>query len=423
MLRIFLPLYVCIVLFTAFNESIGDAVVDAVAPNARFIDYMKNLTSVFVFLDETLPNKPNAEWPAFLLKLSNNSNISYVLVPINTIAAPEEHKKSLQKGNVWVDNDNIYKGFKDSEYVVQIEPDSTTKEYEQARTGVNFFLYLLFAGAILGWAFWLQTRINQLAKITVAIGSGNFAQKASTNRFNVVGHLNASINKMSQQIETLLFFQKNIINTVSHELRTPLTRMKFELEYLEDIGDNKEQKVSIDSLSEDVDELDNLVAELLDYARTENKKPVLRLEKTSIKHFLQRWQLGYKTHDNGVLIKVEDVDELITSSFDEKMLTRVINNLTNNALRYAKSTINICCEMTESTINLHVDDDGPGIPGKAKEQIFSPFVQSENVAVRGMEGFGLGLAIVQQIIKLHKGNVSVADSALGGARFSISLSR
>lgn len=421
MLRTFLPLYICIILFTAFSESIGDVVVDVVAPDARFFDEMQSLTSIFIFLDEVLLNKSEADWSEYLQKISGYSTIKYEKVSISSIDAPEENINNLKDGQVWVGDSKVYKGFKGSDYAVQIIPYQYLKEYEQARLKVDFLLYLLFAGLILGWAYWLQTRINHLAKITIAIGSGDFKRKASTHRFNVVGNLNASVNKMSQQIETLLSFQKNIINTVSHELRTPLTRMKFELEYLEDIGDNNEQKVSIDSISEDVDELDNLVSELLDYAKTENKKPLLRLEKTAIGQFLQRWQLGYKTHDNGILIKVETIDESIISTFDEKMLTRVINNLTNNALRYAKTTISICCETTNNNMHIHVDDDGPGIPGKAKDHIFSPFVQSDNIAVRGMEGFGLGLAIVQQIIRLHNGSVSVSDSTLGGARFSITL--
>lgn len=421
MLRIFLPLYLCILLFTVFYESFGDLVVDAVAPNARFIDYMKNLTSVFVFLDETLPNKPEAEWPAFISRLSESSNVSYVLLPLSKIAAPDEHRNSLQKGNVWVDNSKIYKGFKDSQYVVQIDPDSTKTQYEEARANVDFSLYLLFAGAILAWALWLQSRINQLAAVTSDIGEGDFKRKVSLGKFSSIGNLNSSINRMSGQIESLLSFQKNMINTVSHELRTPLTRMKFELEYLEDFADNNELTASTNSLNEDLDELENLITELLDYAKAENKKPSLHLENQSVKSFLQRWKLGYKFKDENLLIEIAEIDELVSCSFDEKLLTRVINNLVNNALRYANNKIIIKCEVIESDVFLHVDDDGPGIPAQVRENIFTPFVQSENVAIRGLEGFGLGLAIVSQIVRLHHGQVNVADSALGGARFSLSL--
>jgi two-component system sensor histidine kinase RstB len=226
---------------------------------------------------------------------------------------------------------------------------------------------------------------------------------------------------MSQKIKSLLSFQSNIINTVSHELRTPLTRMQFELEYLTDICHNQKQKTAIDSLNEDMDELNTLVSELLEYAKADNKTPNLQLEELSINSFIQRWRLGYKIHENGVTINFIEAEQIYNCFFDERLVTRIMNNLAGNAFRYAKSLIRISYEQTEDYILIHIDDDGPGIPGSVKEHIFTPFVQTENTTIRGMEGFGLGLAIVQQIVSWHKGQVSVADSELGGARFSVAL--
>ena len=122
MLRIFLPLYVCIFIFVTFNETIRDVVVDTISPNAKFFDSMRSLTGTFIFLDEVLPNKQEEHWFAFLQKLSKNTNTNYILLPINTIEAPDEELKNLKSGNVWVNDQDIYKGFKGSNLISSVEP-------------------------------------------------------------------------------------------------------------------------------------------------------------------------------------------------------------------------------------------------------------------------------------------------------------
>ena len=421
MLRIFMPLYLCIFMFVSFQEEAGDIIVDVVAPTSRLTDYIKNLTSAFVFLDETLPAKPQSEWTDFLNRLSENSNVHYALTPLNVLSAPNRNRQDLMNGNIWVNDNKIYKGIKSSDYVVTITVDESVNEYEAARMKVDFGLYLLFSGAILVWALWLQVRVNQLAKVTRNIGEGNFEDKVPLGSTHVIGDLNHSISKMSGQIKSFLSFQKNVINTISHELRTPLTRVKFELEYIEDVIDDNQLTLSVNSINEDLDELDSLISELLDYAKAENRKQPLDIEQHSLRQYLNRWRTGYKCDTTNLTVDVINSEHDISCYFDEKLLTRVMNNLTNNALRYAKSKIVIQFHVTAEGVLIDVEDDGPGIPAQLQQDIFTPFTQSENVAIRGAEGFGLGLAIAEQIMKLHQGSIRVSDSDLGGAKFSLSL--
>jgi two-component system OmpR family sensor kinase len=112
---------------------------------------------------------------------------------------------------------------------------------------------------------------------------------------------------------------------------------------------------------------------------------------------------------------------------NEHLLERAIQNLSTNALRYAKAHVEISIENTVNHVKIIVDDDGQGIPEKDREVIFEPFFRLESHRNRGEDqlnsGFGLGLAIVQRICNWHKGKCTVHESKLGGCQFIINLPR
>lgn len=102
---------------------------------------------------------------------------------------------------------------------------------------------------------------------------------------------------------------------------------------------------------------------------------------------------------------------------DGYYIERAIENLILNALRYAKQTVKLRIEESESSICLHVEDDGPGVSDINKERIFAPFYRPDPARSRERGGAGLGLAIVKRIQHWHDGDCIVIDSELGGADF------
>jgi signal transduction histidine kinase len=112
-------------------------------------------------------------------------------------------------------------------------------------------------------------------------------------------------------------------------------------------------------------------------------------------------------------------DPSCSAWFDAKHMGRAIGNLVQNALRCAHRRIHVCLERCDREAVIHVDDDGPGIPEKDRERIFEPFTRLDSSRSRISGGHGLGLAIVRQIAGWHRGSVTVLDSPMGGARFSI----
>ena len=106
---------------------------------------------------------------------------------------------------------------------------------------------------------------------------------------------------------------------------------------------------------------------------------------------------------------------------DSAQLERVVANLLDNAARHASSTISLALSAADGVATLLVGDDGEGVADEDREKVFERFVRADEARSRDAGGTGLGLAIVAEIVHRHSGNVSVSDSPLGGAIFSVTI--
>ena len=116
-----------------------------------------------------------------------------------------------------------------------------------------------------------------------------------------------------------------------------------------------------------------------------------------------------------------DID--VRAGIDERHLRRVVGNLVQNAARYCVDVVEVTVERDHAAVLVHVDDDGSGIPHEERDRIFEPFARLDQSRARDSGGYGLGLAIVGQIVRLYAGDVRVSTSPVGGARFTIVLPR
>ena len=102
-------------------------------------------------------------------------------------------------------------------------------------------------------------------------------------------------------------------------------------------------------------------------------------------------------------------------------MSRVLDNLVQNALRYAKHKVDVTFTKDHNDYLLIVEDDGNGIAKDQREHIFEAFSRIDASRDRASGGFGLGLAIADRIIKAHQGSILVSDSSMGGARFEVRI--
>lgn len=170
---------------------------------------------------------------------------------------------------------------------------------------------------------------------------------------------------------------------------------------------------------QDVRELQQLVDEILDYARLETGQLPLQLQQINLIELINNVQEKLAPLP-GADIRLQLPDSALLYA-DGHYLERALQNVLVNAKKYAQQHIQLTLTEHKQHWQISVDDDGPGIPPELRQQILQPFFRIEASRNKQAGGFGLGLAIVQRVVQWHQGSVTVADSAQGGARFVLTL--
>lgn len=262
---------------------------------------------------------------------------------------------------------------------------------------------LMAAGMIALMLRPIARQFQALEKASLAIADGDLSTRVTGSPLESQPIANA-FNKMASQTERMVRDQQDLLQAVSHELRTPLAKIRFATELLEVEKEEKRQE-RIDAINDSTERLDDLVGELLAYARADQSCPTDHIEALSIGNCVKE---SLKLHgpmhpDLSILTHLEDDGSFFG---DRRRLLRVINNLVGNACRYAESTIWIQATVAEAMLRLWVGDDGPGISEQDQEKVLQPFVRLNEAKGKGT---GLGLALVRRIADRSGGSVEISS--------------
>ncbi|WED27556.1 ATP-binding protein [Vibrio sp. DW001] len=308
--------------------------------------------------------------------------------------------------------------------IYRIQPDADS----YLRKAIEFDEVILL-GFILGGFFiytsgliwFLSRKINSLELATMKFAQGDFNFRAPTGSRHRVGSLNESFNYMANKISYLITSNRSLTNSVAHDLRTPIFRIQWQAEMLQDENLTQQQHEKITSIIEDTEEMEQMVDDLLYFAKVERPDSVLSIERLECTPYLKG--LVNKLPKNKTVIVDLCITEGLFVEADGALLKRAINNLLSNALRYAEQNILLSATMENDEVVFIVEDDGPGIPSDHWNFIFDPFYSADPSRNKANTGFGLGLAIVKLITERHGGQVEVGASILGGAKFTLRLDR
>jgi signal transduction histidine kinase len=173
-------------------------------------------------------------------------------------------------------------------------------------------------------------------------------------------------------------------------------------------------------LSDEVDRMTRLVADLLTLAKADEGALALRMEEVDIDDLVMEEARRLRGQTQLVVTTRVDVVQI---SADRARIAQALRNLIDNAARFAKHELLLTVSRSAdgSTVTITVDDDGPGIPVAARDAVLRRFVRQDEARARDHGGTGLGLAITSEIVRLHHGTLVIADSLLGGAQVSITL--
>jgi signal transduction histidine kinase len=226
----------------------------------------------------------------------------------------------------------------------------------------------------------------------------------------------------SQEIE-LTRRQNNFLLSITHELKSPLASIRLSMDTLRSRSLPQEHVERIASMAlDDVDRLERMVQNILLASRIEDPRHRFAMEPMDLvataKDALKALQRRYPEQT----FQYSGLDEASVDG-DPFALLSVITNLLDNAVKYSPkgSPVRLELEAHGSGWALRVEDAGPGIPLEERDQVFQRFYRIGNEETRSSKGTGLGLFIVQEIVRAHGGSIQIDSSSLGGSRFTVQI--
>ena len=222
--------------------------------------------------------------------------------------------------------------------------------------------------------------------------------------------------------------REDFVANVSHELKTPLTVVKGAVETLQNgaLDDRKDAEHFIKIISKHTERLHTLISDILNLSGIEQKlkKKDVSMEMFSIETLIEDVITMYqgKIDANGITLEVNFANNIELNA-NKQLIELAVSNLLDNAIKYNKENgyIRIKVERLEKSILISVKDSGIGIEQKNISRLFERFFRVDKIKSRNIGGTGLGLSIVKQIVKAHKGLISVKSELDSGSNFTIIL--
>ena len=410
------------VIYFAFSRLFGDPLDDIARRQAA--------AQIFL-LEQYVDQAPADEWLARLNNVRVVSSVRYDLEPLGAVreALSAGRRAALDRGEIVLDpaSRSFWRR-------VDLEGERYIGSHEEVLHAQNLPIdigqalkmealrYVIVAVALLvPIALWSRAHwqgLQALSRVADEFGSGKLSARADMKPSDAAYPLAERINHMADRIEDLLEAQKSLLHSVSHELCTPIARLEFALELLDARAKDPDLSKRVKAMEGDLHELNALVGELLDMSKLDSTRN-LQAGTVALAPLLQEC--------TGMLPPAPQVLECLLPTelgeldADRRLLARAVCNLLRNAQKYAASRIVLAAARSDGRIEISVDDDGPGIPEDEREKVFDPFYRLDRSRDRATGGFGLGLSIARKAVALHGGAVRAEASALGGARFVITL--
>jgi two-component system osmolarity sensor histidine kinase EnvZ len=254
----------------------------------------------------------------------------------------------------------------------------------------------------------LNRPLRALATSAAAIGKGKTPEPLSESGPEEIRTLSHAFNEMSRDLARLDADRALILAGVSHDLRTPLSRLRLGLEMS---GAETQLK---DGMTADIEEMDRIINQFLDFARTDGGETPQHADLAGIAAEVAE---HYRRHGRSVATDFAGVPELPLQTM---AMRRVVLNLVDNALRYGEKDVGIAVRPEGTSVVLEVADRGPGIPVSEVERLKRPFTRLEAARSDGGSA-GLGLAIVERVVRAHRGSLELLPRPGGGLLAQIRL--
>jgi len=293
------------------------------------------------------------------------------------------------------------------------------------RLSVHDLMLFSVAGAIFCYLVsrYLTIPLNKLSEAAAGIAEGRLETRVDPslkNRRDEIADLARNFDRMAERIEALITGQRRLLGDVSHELRSPLSRLMVALSLVKQ-GPPEETAENLERIGLEARRLDTLIGQLLTLTRIDSgvdRGSPARFDLTNlVQEVANDGDFEARARNRSVVIK--QADTCMVEGFEE-LLRSAVENVVRNAIRHTAegTAVEISLQNSNSRGLLQVRDHGPGVPESMLSAIFLPF---RRVANGNPEGAGLGLAIAERAVHVHRGTIRAMNAGTGGLIVEIEL--
>ncbi|OLN33017.1 sensor histidine kinase [Desulfosporosinus metallidurans] len=270
----------------------------------------------------------------------------------------------------------------------------------------------------------LVAPLKRLMQAAERIGQGHLDEHISLRSKDEVGQLANAFNTMAHNLERQETLRKQFTADIAHELRTPLTSIKSYIEAFQD-GVLPADQENLSSIHEEIDRLVDLSNDLKDLNVAEMGALKLNLGPVNLNHLLEKiiHSLHPLIQEKELTLNLNAPEEPVTTSGDERLLTRLFYNLVHNAYQYTENggLVSVTLTQTSNVTEVRILNTGIGISEEDLPFIFERFYRTDKSRTRETGGTGIGLALVHQITALHQGNITVQSKVGQATEFIVKL--
>ncbi len=278
---------------------------------------------------------------------------------------------------------------------------------------------MVFLLVVFGYVYVAILRpFDKMKTFAQKISQGNFDVPLDYERSNYFGDFTWAFDSMRREItkarsceREAIENNKTVIATLSHDIKTPIASIRAYAEGLEanlDATPEKREKY-VSVIMKKCDEVSRLTNDLFLHSLSDLEKLKISLEETELCDFVENVITELSAEQNDVIFVRPDFSAQVMA--DRNRLTQILENLVNNARKYAKSRIEVNLTKEDGNVSVHVRDYGPGIPDEDMPFIFDKFYRGRNCGSE--QGSGLGLYIVKYIVEQMQGRVLLHNHADG----------
>ena len=282
------------------------------------------------------------------------------------------------------------------------------------------FILLLLAGLIAGVIVGRKTerRLTEISGTLKSVAQGQLDARvpAAGHDGDDLARVATEINRTITQLQHMVESQKQISADIAHDLRTPMQRLRQRLDAMAQSGRlSPQMEDEVAGAIEVIDDLIDTFHGLLRIAEIESGRRRERFTDIALSPLLARLEDAYGAvaEENGQILSLRITEPEATVHGDQQLLTQMIANLVENAMRHAPTDTRIVVSLSRDAngVSVEVADNGPGIPADEREKVLRRFYRLEKS--RTTPGNGLGLSLVKAIADLHGATVTLADNGPG----------